>query len=106
GSKRPSAQIEQLGELPVVASEGLDRKSTRLNSSHVSISYAVFCLKKKTACRRYRYRNRTNGGTRAIYGSPSLLDQSLPPARICSTCSGTPDVWHLCSTRSFTTVRK
>src|SRR5699024_11459643 len=28
---------------------GLDRKSTRLNSSHVSISYAVFCLKKKRA---------------------------------------------------------
>src|SRR5207249_10866788 len=28
--------------------ETLDRKSTRLNSSHVSISYAVFCLKKKT----------------------------------------------------------
>src|SRR5699024_11795407 len=27
--------------------EGLDRKSTRLNSSHVSISYAVLCLKKK-----------------------------------------------------------
>src|SRR5690625_6865257 len=27
--------------------EGLDRKSTRLNSSHVAISYAVFCLKKK-----------------------------------------------------------
>src|SRR5438067_9132380 len=26
----------------------IDRKSTRLNSSHVSISYAVFCLKKKT----------------------------------------------------------
>src|SRR5438876_2140782 len=26
----------------------LDRKSTRLNSSHPSISYAVFCLKKKT----------------------------------------------------------
>src|SRR5690625_5603253 len=26
---------------------GLDRKSTRLNSSHVAISYAVFCLKKK-----------------------------------------------------------
>src|SRR5207249_5850162 len=28
-----------------------DRKSTRLNSSHVSISYAVFCLKKKTTLR-------------------------------------------------------
>src|SRR5690242_21924509 len=27
--------------------EELDRKSTRLNSSHMSISYAVFCLKKK-----------------------------------------------------------
>src|SRR5690606_39541930 len=28
---------------------GEDRKSTRLNSSHVKISYAVFCLKKKTS---------------------------------------------------------
>src|ERR1039458_9971463 len=27
----------------------IDRKSTRLNSSHLGISYAVFCLKKKTA---------------------------------------------------------
>src|SRR3712207_8942100 len=27
--------------------EGADRKSTRLNSSHANISYAVFCLKKK-----------------------------------------------------------
>src|SRR5689334_23446051 len=31
----------------VVADLGEDRKSTRLNSSHSSISYAVFCLKKK-----------------------------------------------------------
>src|SRR5438067_4016607 len=29
--------------------EQTDRKSTRLNSSHVSISYAVFCVKKKNA---------------------------------------------------------
>src|SRR5438034_6770083 len=29
-----------------------DRKSTRLNSSHTVISYAVFCLKKKNKCRR------------------------------------------------------
>src|SRR5688572_32645010 len=28
----------------------VDRKSTRLNSSHSQISYAVFCLKKKTNC--------------------------------------------------------
>src|SRR5690242_21587926 len=31
-------------------SERVDRKSTRLNSSHMSISYAVFCLKKKNIC--------------------------------------------------------
>src|SRR3712207_8687833 len=32
-----------------VAREKADRKSTRLNSSHVNISYAVFCLKNNTA---------------------------------------------------------
>src|SRR5256885_6623196 len=34
-------------ELPQVAQQVVDRKSTRLNSSHLVISYAVFCLKKK-----------------------------------------------------------
>src|SRR5690349_22282190 len=33
--------------VPAVALRHEDRKSTRLNSSHVEISYAVFCLKKK-----------------------------------------------------------
>src|SRR5437660_8151282 len=32
---------------PFQRADDLDRKSTRLNSSHVAISYAVFCLKKK-----------------------------------------------------------
>src|SRR5690554_7138360 len=32
---------------------GKDRKSTRLNSSHVRISYAVFCLKKKKKKKKY-----------------------------------------------------
>src|SRR5690349_24077055 len=32
---------------PVLVGDDQDRKSTRLNSSHVEISYAVFCLKKK-----------------------------------------------------------
>src|SRR5207249_5140695 len=32
-----------------------DRKSTRLNSSHVSISYAVFCLKKKKKKKKSKY---------------------------------------------------
>src|SRR5690606_41451090 len=42
GKRRPS------GRLPKTArSAAQDRKSTRLNSSHVKISYAVFCLKKK-----------------------------------------------------------
>src|SRR5690606_39731412 len=36
---KPKARYAVIGE---------DRKSTRLNSSHVKISYAVFCLKKKT----------------------------------------------------------
>src|SRR5262245_62414912 len=37
---------DQVERLPAFASD-LDRKSTRLNSSHLGISYAVFCLKKK-----------------------------------------------------------
>src|SRR5690242_21427481 len=34
-------------QVQVAVNPELDRKSTRLNSSHMSISYAVFCLKKK-----------------------------------------------------------
>src|SRR5438552_6210291 len=42
--------VDQDGRVLVEADVGavLDRKSTRLNSSHQIISYAVFCLKKKT----------------------------------------------------------
>src|SRR5690625_6996342 len=36
---------------------GPDRKSTRLNSTHVAISYAVFCSKKKTICAWKKSRN-------------------------------------------------
>src|SRR5437667_10801918 len=35
------------GHLGLFGDGGKDRKSTRLNSSHITISYAVFCLKKK-----------------------------------------------------------
>src|SRR5690606_39475055 len=38
--------VAELGE-DAVAQTVIDRKSTRLNSSHVKISYAVFCLKKQ-----------------------------------------------------------
>ena len=41
-------ELQSLGMDVVVQDKDGDRKSTRLNSSHVSISYAVFCLKKKT----------------------------------------------------------
>src|SRR5690606_41686475 len=42
----PVAAIEP-GSCQGLPSHPVDRKSTRLNSSHVKISYAVFCLKKK-----------------------------------------------------------
>src|SRR5690606_39789841 len=38
---------QRLGQLEGIDLAAQDRKSTRLNSSHVKISYAVFCLKKK-----------------------------------------------------------
>src|SRR3712207_7584316 len=40
----PAQAVDELGHEPGLAE---DRKSTRLNSSHANISYAVFCLKKK-----------------------------------------------------------
>src|SRR5471030_3462489 len=40
-------QFEDAAGLPVPLDAYQDRKSTRLNSSHLGISYAVFCLKKK-----------------------------------------------------------
>src|SRR5439155_2536025 len=48
-SPRNRCAAEQRDELAAFCMTGKeqDRKSTRLNSSHVAISYAVFCLKKK-----------------------------------------------------------
>src|SRR5690606_40655929 len=42
------ADIRLAAESAYWRAAGIDRKSTRLNSSHAKISYAVFCLKKKT----------------------------------------------------------
>src|SRR5690349_23040764 len=42
-----SADLDVLSSFVITTILGRDRKSTRLNSSHVEISYAVFCLKKK-----------------------------------------------------------
>src|SRR2546422_7835499 len=62
-----TAQGDVPGTLAYIAPERLDRKSTRLNSSHGYISYAVFCLKKKktkdfhTPC---QYKTQTSSPTR------------------------------------------
>src|SRR3712207_8591036 len=45
--RQPSAPISAGVSAAAAAHLGKDRKSTRLNSSHATISYAVFCLKKK-----------------------------------------------------------
>src|SRR2546422_5274176 len=44
---RAELEIDALGDAGVLDQRQIDRKSTRLNSSHGYISYAVFCLKKK-----------------------------------------------------------
>src|SRR3989454_4747767 len=73
----------------------LDRKSTRLNSSHLVISYAVFCLKKKknnhpqTKHRQYNRSGGLNAGRRPPFGSSATVhhgsrlhdEQRLPQRR-------------------------
>src|SRR5690242_20982549 len=54
---------------------GQDRKSTRLNSSHMSSSYAVFCLKKKTEQSARR---------------PTASSQTFPANRACNDAMPTP----------------
>src|SRR5688572_31597889 len=59
-----------LGEVGGVAMHLEDRKSTRLNSSHSQISYAVFCLKKKT----------TGGESQDLHRAGPAGGDSEPPA--------------------------
>src|SRR5256886_3304742 len=47
GGRAPATCAAREGDTPLPHSGLEDRKSTRLNSSHSQISYAVFCLKKK-----------------------------------------------------------
>src|SRR3712207_7628043 len=49
--RRPAVPVEVVDD----RLDGGDRKSTRLNSSHANISYAVFCLKKKHNIFRYMF---------------------------------------------------
>src|SRR6266403_2521604 len=50
-----------------------DRKSTRLNSSHVEISYAVFCLKKK---------KKKNGPAQRGIQTPNKIERTIPKQHI------------------------
>src|SRR5437870_7938306 len=60
----------------------LDRKSTRLNSSHVAISYAVFCLKKKKTMRSYNHlRYRPSTHARLPRRPPLPSASAAPPHR-------------------------
>src|SRR3712207_8428891 len=47
-ARLPRGPLPVADAAPAAVRVPLDRKSTRLNSSHANISYAVFCLKKKT----------------------------------------------------------
>src|SRR5438067_9200742 len=67
-----------------VGADFLDRKSTRLNSSHVSSSYADFCLKKKTAGRGTppRVRSSSLRRQRSTRGSPHPHHPARPSASL------------------------
>ena len=56
--------------------KGLDRKSTRLNSSHTVISYAVFCLKKKKTKKKKKNKIKKKKKKNTINEqSPELIDE-------------------------------
>src|SRR5690554_6979268 len=56
-----------------IGGTSVDRKSTRLNSSHVRISYAVFCLKKKNRHVTTKHIIRNTATTRHHHNSPHLI---------------------------------
>src|SRR5690606_11110181 len=69
---------------PTLSWADLDRKSTRLNSSHVKISYAVFCLKQKNKrrkghCSRHRFAPAVHAGAAAPGDWPRRLRSASRP---------------------------
>src|SRR5256885_2565759 len=68
--------------------ERIDRKSTRLNSSHLLISYAVFCLKKKNKELSRSSGSRRGGRVRQLLAfPPEQLGGSRPPLRAAPPCA-------------------
>src|SRR2546427_3365496 len=77
GDAKPAVKFDRpprVGETPsnALGLTDLDRKSTRLNSSHSQISYAVFCLKKKTSSLKSR-NGLMSGVTTAVWPSIGSL---------------------------------
>src|SRR3712207_6957286 len=83
--RHPAAERLQprLDQFVIVVALGVeDRKSTRLNSSHANISYAVFCLKKNITCSTdSTSRPRLKGSARKLITSPPgrFLRQAFSP---------------------------
>src|SRR5690349_23948168 len=77
--------IQQVGEISIAIQlrrsctgpRELDRKSTRLNSSHVEISYAVFCLKKKK--QKKTTIQHQHAHTNRHHRQPCALPSATPP---------------------------
>src|SRR5690554_7709383 len=75
----------------------IDRKSTRLNSSHVRISYAVFCLKKKKTKDTTVPSSVTGSysrSTRATFSSDPLTHSTLSSLHALTCSAGLPSLSH------------
>src|SRR5207253_4062623 len=82
GATRAARASRQNGQLTlrIATLSPKDRKSTRLNSSHVAISYAVFCLKKKNHSHD-QYRDGFTGSRYSlVHSRSSIRNQVLLPA--------------------------
>src|SRR5438445_9219305 len=66
-----------------------DRKSTRLNSSHANISYAVFCLKKKKKKQKQRKKRRKEKKKHRITMDDSVTDKDVANIKDSSVCERT-----------------
>src|SRR5256885_3566538 len=79
-----SSMVGMLKETVVFARRDRDRKSTRLNSSHLVISYAVFCLKKK--------KDTAHVSQRALDPTPTNGPQMSPLLTSTSAAASEPQV--------------
>src|SRR5207249_5241580 len=69
--------VEELFVPSVMSVAVRDRKSTRLNSSHVSTSYAVFCLKKKNDTASGAVQSNMNGFFNTAIGNFALFSNGI-----------------------------